>query len=65
MAVGIQIAYALYKLTHRTKYFHGNECLLLVINYSHGHVRICACSECYVQKSDQMTKGRRPERCDG
>jgi hypothetical protein len=65
MLIGIQIGYALYKLTHGTKYFHCSECLLLVINYSHGPMKICACSECYVQMSNQMAKGRRPERCDG
>lgn len=27
MLIGIQIAYALYKLTHGFKYFHCNKCL--------------------------------------
>jgi len=62
--IGIQIAYKLYKLTHGAKYFHSNKCLQLVINYSHGLVRICTCSECCGYKSNQMAKGRRLERCD-
>jgi hypothetical protein len=65
MLIGIQIAYALYKLTHGFKYFHCNKCLWLVINYLHGLVKICACSECCVLKSDQTAEGRRPKRCDG